>query len=131
MNRVTFREFYWTFVVDRIACDVKNATERPLTNRNRDRSARIRNRHAALQTFRRRHCDRAHPVVTEMLLHFERQLSRVTTHLVLDFERVINVRQTFRVAKYHVHYGTDDLNNISFIHDFDYEPSAICAVEIS
>ena len=51
-----------------------------------------------------------------MLLHFERQLRWVAVHFVLEFESVVDFRQRLFVRKFHVHYGTDDLNDVSFIH---------------
>ncbi len=51
-----------------------------------------------------------------MLLHFQRQLGWVAVDFVLDFERVIDSRAILFSAKLHVHDGTDDLNDISFIH---------------
>ena len=51
-----------------------------------------------------------------MLLHFERELGRAAIDFVLDLERVVDSRQTLFVGEFDVHYGADDLNDISFIH---------------
>src|SRR6266513_713381 len=66
-----------------------------------------------------------------MLLHSEGQLCRIAVDFVLDFERVIDTRQSFSFREFDVHNGSDDLSNVSCIHKIDYEPSAICAVAIS
>src|SRR5438045_9703428 len=66
-----------------------------------------------------------------MLLHFEGQFCRIAINFVRDFERVIDAGQFFSFRKFHVHNGTDDLSDVSLIHKFDYEPSAMCAVAIS
>ena len=52
-----------------------------------------------------------------MLLHFEGELGRVAIDFVFDFKRVVDPRQFPLAAKFHVHHGTDDLNDISFIHN--------------
>jgi hypothetical protein len=117
MNRVTFLELDRAAIIDRIAGDIKNATESPLAHRDADRAAGIAHRHPALQTFRGRHGDRANPIFAEMLLHFESQFGRGAVHLVFDFKRVVDPRQPCVAAKFHVHHGTDDLNDISFIHN--------------
>ncbi len=53
-----------------------------------------------------------------MLLHFEGELGRSAVDLVFELERIIDARQFARVLEFHVHHGTDDLNDISFIHKF-------------
>src|SRR5205085_24041 len=68
MNRITFGESHGTAIVDRIAGDVEDAAKSPLSHRHRDRTAGIVDRHAALQTFGRRHRDRPDPVFAEMML---------------------------------------------------------------
>ncbi len=116
MNRIALGECHGAAIINRVARDVKKTAEHPFTDRHRDWSAGISDSHPTLETFRRRHSDGTHPVFTQMLLHFEGELSRVAIDFVLDFERVVDARQSFSFRKFDVHNGTDHLNNVSFIH---------------
>jgi len=116
MDRVTFRVGNGAAIIDRIAGNIEDAAKSPLTHRNGDRSAGIVDRHAALESFRGRHRDGADPVFPEMLLHFERELRWRAVDFVFQFKRVIDARQLGRVLEFHVHHGTDDLNDFSLIH---------------
>ena len=51
-----------------------------------------------------------------MLLYFERELMWIAANVVFELERVIDSRQASLFRKFNVHYGTDNLNNVSFIH---------------
>ena len=118
MDRVTLRESNRAAIIDRIAGDIEDPAESPLAHRHGDRAAGVVDGHAALQAFGRGHGDRAHPVFAEVLLHFEGELGRGAVDFVFEFERVVDARQLGRVLEFHVHHGTDDLNDISFIHKF-------------
>jgi hypothetical protein len=49
-----------------------------------------------------------------MLLYFESDIHRPILNLVFDSQRVIDPGQCVR--EFHVHDGTDDLNNFAFPH---------------
>ncbi len=117
MDRITLRKRNRTAFVYGIAGDVEETPQDPLAHRDRDRAAGVVDRHAALQAFGGRHGDGAHPVFAEMLLHFEGQLGRGAVDVVFKFQRVVDARQLARALEFHVHHGTDDLNDISFIHN--------------
>ena len=51
-----------------------------------------------------------------MLLHFEGQLGRGCRSLRIRFRARCRFAAALFVRKFHVHHGTDDLNDISFIH---------------
>src|SRR5207248_4953356 len=116
VNRIALGEFHGAAIIDGFAGDIEQTPEHAFANGHADRTAGIVHAHPALQTFGRRHGDRPDPAFAEMLLHLESELGRVAVDFVLDLERVINFRQRFRVRKFYVHYGTDDLNDVSFIH---------------
>ena len=90
MNRIPFCELNRASIIDRIAGNIENASESPLAYWHGDGATGVVHFHPALQTFGRRHGNRAHPIFAEMLLHFEGELGRVAIDLVLDFERVID-----------------------------------------
>ena len=71
---------------------------------------------AALEALGAGHGDGAHPVVAEVLLHFERQLDRLALDGVVDRQRVEDRRQ--RVGKLDVDDRTHDLNDFADIHKF-------------
>ena len=72
---------------------------------------------AALETLGGAHGDGAHPVVAEMLLHFERQLGLgAAGQDIFGGQRVVNGGQRF--GKFHVHDRADDLNDFAFVHIF-------------
>jgi hypothetical protein len=116
MDWVTLGVVHSAAVINRVASDVKQTAKHRFAYWYGDRTASIGYAHSALQPFRRRHCDGANPAFAKMLLHFERQLRWVAIHLVLNFEGVVDFRQRLFVRKFHVHYGTDYLNYVSFIH---------------
>src|SRR5204863_6704068 len=127
MDRITFFKFYWTTIIDWIARHVEKPAEHSFSNWDRDWPASIGDTHPALQTFGRRHGDGADPVFTEVLLDFEGELGRVPVDFVFELERVVDARQLPGILKFHVHHGTDDLNDLSFIHKFVQPLTAICA----
>ena len=116
MNRVALRESDRAAIINRIAGDVKNAAQRPLTDRDGNRAARVGDRHAALQTFGRGHGDGTDPVFAEMLLHFEGEFGRVAVDLEFEFERVIDPRDLPSFIEIHINNGADDLDDITFVH---------------
>ena len=58
--------------VDRLAEDVHDAAERRGADRHRDRRAGVDRLHPALHAVGRLHRDRAHAVLAEVLLDFDR-----------------------------------------------------------
>src|SRR5262249_28649572 len=116
MDWIPFSKLNFAFIIHYIPGDVKNPAKHAFTHRHADWAAGIRHAHAALQTLGRRHCYRANPVLTKMLLYFECQLCGITTDIEFDFERVVDPRQLGGFSEVHVHDGTNYLNNISFIH---------------
>ena len=74
MNRIIFVGFHRPLFIHRLAGDVEHAAHDAFADGHGDRRAGVGDFEAALQTFGGGHGDGAHPVVAEMLLHFERQL---------------------------------------------------------
>jgi hypothetical protein len=116
MDWVTFRVVHRAAVINHVASDVKKPAKHRLAYWYGNRTASIGYAHSPLQPFRRRHCYGANPAFAKMLLHFKRQLGWVAIHFVLDFEGVVDFGQRLFVRKFHIHYGTDYLNYVSFIH---------------
>src|SRR5205823_6356649 len=116
MDRVTLGVVHRAAVIDGVTGNVKEPAKHRLAYWYGDRTTSIGHAHSPLQPFRRRHCDGANPAFAKMLLHFEGQLRWVAIHFVLNFEGVVDFRQGLFVWKFHVHYGPDYLNYVSFIH---------------
>jgi hypothetical protein len=110
--------FHGALLVHGLAGHVEHAAHDGFTHWHRNRSAGVNNFHAALEAFRGAHGDRAHPIVAQMLLHFERQLgAAVAGHIVFDSRRIINGREF--VGELNVHDRADDLNDFTFIHEIN------------
>jgi len=74
MNRHFFLGTNFAGVIDRPAKHIHDASQRFLSNRDRNGGAGIGNGHAALQTLRRTHRDRANNAIAQLLLNFERNV---------------------------------------------------------
>ena len=77
-------------VVDRLAEDVEDSTQRALADRDSDRSAGVLRGRAAGQTVCGGHGDAADPVIAQMLLDLADDLDAVAAH---DFYGVVDARQ--------------------------------------
>ena len=98
MDRVVSLGVDRTLVVDRFADHVEDASQGGGTHGHRDGLARIRGVHAAAQTVGAGHGHRAHPVVAQVLLHFEHDAiaapaARGERAGCLHLNRVIYLRQ--------------------------------------
>ena len=102
-------------VIDRIASDVKYTSENFFANGHGDRSPRISDREAALQTFRRGHGNRADPAVAKVLLHFANEARGLAVEIVVDLQRIVNGRKLAGGGEINVHHGTDDLDDFADI----------------
>ena len=101
--------------IHRFANDVEHTAHDGLADGHGNRAAGVHDLVAALETFGGGHGDGAHPVVTEMLLHFERQPGLgAAGQDVFGSQRVINGGQRF--GKFHIHDRADDLNDFAFVH---------------
>jgi hypothetical protein len=69
---------------------------------------------AALESFRTGHRDRPDELVSQVLLHFERQTHRLILNFIFDRQGVVDPGQ--RVRKFHVDDRPDDLNDFAFAH---------------
>ena len=67
---------------------------------------------AALQAFRERHTDRAHPAFAEVLLHFHGELGGLAVDRVIDGEGVEQFGQ-MSVGEFDIDDGPDDLNDFT------------------
>jgi hypothetical protein len=99
-----------------LACDIEYASKNAFADGDRDWSAERAYFHAACETFGGTHSDRANPVFTEVLLHFECEILFFAADLEIDFERVVNFGQsTVCWAELDIDNGADDLNDSSFM----------------
>ena len=98
-----------TGFVDRLADDVHDAAERPVTHGHRDRLACVGHFLAAHQAFGRVHGDGAHGVLAQVLGDLEHQ----AVALVLGLERVQDLGQV--TVELHVDDGADDLNDFALV----------------
>ena len=90
--------------VDRLAEQVEDSPERPLTHGHGDGSAGVVDGRAAREAVGGVHRHRAHAVVTKVLLNLEHEPALARLHLLvlgllhveLDLERVVDLRQVIR-----------------------------------
>ena len=121
-------------LVHGFAGDVEHAAHHGIANGHADRLSRVGEFHAALEALGGAHRHGAHPVVTQMLLHLERQLGiALTGNIELHGQCVVDGGQA--VGELRIHYRPNDLYNLAFVHFLlvvlNQLPSAICAVVIS
>ncbi len=101
------RARHGALVVDGPAEDVEDATQRALTDGDRDRRAGVEHRDAARESVRGGHRDRADPVVAQVLLHFADQ--RVLA-FPKDLDGVVDGRQSAG-GEFDVDDGSGDLDD--------------------
>ena len=111
VNRQHVRVIHGAFAVDRVAEQIEHAAQRGRADGHGDRPASIDGFHAAHQTLRGRHGDRAHDVVAEVLGDFARQID--AARRVFDLDGLIDRRQFFS-EKLDVHHRPDDLGDLAF-----------------
>ena len=115
MDGQIFVGLHRTLFVHGIAGDVEHAAHDGFADGHGNRAAGVGDLVAALESLGGAHGDGAHPVVAEMLLHFERQLGLGAARAgVFDRQRVVNGGQL--AGKFHVHDRADDLNDFTFVH---------------
>ena len=118
MNRPAQFAFDRTIgIVNRLAEHVQHTPQRLGAHGHRDGTTLVGRRHAALQTVGRLHRDRAHAVLTEVLLDFDDDVDFDIAGFAGDAERVVDRRQ-MSVRELDVHHGADDLNDLANLHCF-------------
>ena len=98
-----------TDFVNRVTEHVHDATQRRLADRHGDRLAGVGGDQATLEAVGGAQSDRAHHAVTQLLLHFQRDLG------AFDLQCVIHLRHV-RAGELDVHHRTDDLNDLALAH---------------
>jgi len=100
-------------LVDRLAENVEQAAERLFAHRDADRSAGVDHVDATRDSVRRVHCDRAHAVVAQVLLHLRDQVDRgpLGTLRKLDSQRRVDLRQL--LGEEGVDHDTLDLDDLA------------------
>ena len=116
MNRIVFLRGDRSALIHRFADDVEHPSHDSRSDGHRDGLAGVDDVVAAFETFAGAHGDGAHPVITEMLLDFEREPGGFAQDLELNGECVVDRGEL--VGKLDVHDRADDLNNFAFIHDW-------------
>ena len=107
VNGAPLGRLHGACLVDRLADDVDDASERGVAHRHGDRLAGVDDLLAAHQALGDIHGDRPNRGFAEMLRHFQHQ----PVALVLGLERVQDRRQV--IGKLHVNHGADHLRNSS------------------
>ena len=106
--------FHRTALVHGLTGDIEDATHHTGTHGHGNRGAGVVHFDAALETFGAGHRDGPHPVVTEVLLHFERQLRGLALQHAVDGQGVVDTGQG--LGKLHVHDRAGDLNDSADVH---------------
>src|ERR1039458_1094677 len=115
MNRAILVGLHRALFIHGFTGDVEHAPHHAFTHGHGNRRAGVGDLVAALETFGGAHGDGAHPVVAEVLLHFEGQLGlAVSGHFIFEGQRVVNCGKLSRELD--VHNGADDLNDFAFAH---------------
>ncbi len=83
-----------TFLVNRLAQQIKNAPQSARADRHRNRAAGVFHAHPAHEAVGGRHGDTADDVVAEVLRHFHRKIDLATR--VFNFQRVEQLRKLMR-----------------------------------
>ena len=96
--------------VDRVAEKVEHAAQRPLADRDRHRSTGVERFHSPDHAVGRTERHAPHAATAQVLLHFPRHFDVDAFHLLVDFERVINLGQG-RFRKLRVERRPDDLGH--------------------
>jgi hypothetical protein len=84
MDRVIFLRLDRPAFVDRVAAHIKDPPHHPFPDGHGNGRAGVDDFVAALEAFGGGHGDRPHPVVTEVLLHFECQFHRLVLNFVVN-----------------------------------------------
>ena len=105
-------------LVDRTTQHVHHAPEHAGTDWNHDVVAGVGDRHAAPQSVRRTHRDRAHDAVTQLLLDLERQtlLDQFVGLVLIERQRVVDMRHLI-AREFDIDDSANTLNNSSLTID--------------
>ena len=96
-------------IVDRLAEDIHDTTQRLLTNRHHDRAARVRDVHATLQAFRRTHRNGTDDAVAQLLLNFKCDLGIIDDQCIINFGNLAG-------RELNIHDGANNLHSCSSAH---------------
>src|SRR6266849_6141925 len=110
MNRITLIGNYRAQLVNGLADDVQNATQRRWPYRNRHRAVCIDSPHSPYQALSRLHSNTTAPSLTQVLLHLNRNANRFRDLEAIadDSERLIN-RGQLDLFELNVHNRPDHL----------------------
>ena len=107
-----------TRFVDRATQHVHDATQRTLTNRDRNRCTGAGNRHATTQAVGRTEGNRARHAITEKLLDLEGEaIFREGTFGILKLQRLIHLGHLV-ARELNIHHRADTLNDRTSTHRF-------------
>ena len=115
MDRVIFVGCDRSLLVHGFTGHVEHPAHHRVTDGHGNWSSRIGHFRAAGKTFRRGHRHGPHPVVTEVLLHFEGQLGFLTARRGEGNGQGVVDGGDF-ASELHVHYGADNLNDLACAH---------------
>lgn len=101
--------------VHEVTSDVEDTSEHLFADRNRDGFTGIGEAHAALETVRGGHGDRAQPAVAEVLLHFQHEVGFNAIDVEANFQRIENGGQVAGFGEVGIDNGADDLNDGSLV----------------
>ena len=114
MDGVTLGRVDRAAVVHGVAGDVEHASKYRFTDGHARSAAPVLvTCHAALESFGRTHGDGAHEAFAEVLLDLEGKLRGLADHVELDFQRVVDFRQSGGGGIVYVNDGADDLNDFA------------------
>ena len=88
MDRILLGKFDRTALVGGLANNIENTAEDPFTNRNGNRRRRVKHFHSPLKSFGRAHCNCAHPISAQVLLHLEGEFHGPLGSFEIDLERI-------------------------------------------
>ena len=118
VDRVALAVLDRTTLVDGVAGDVEDAAQDAVADGHGDRGAGVDGFAAAHEAFGGRHRHGADEAVAEVLLDFEDQLGGLAFDLIVDLDRVVDLRDLVG-GELDVDDGAEDLGDRSFsAHEF-------------
>ena len=98
--------------VHRLAQHVEDPSQRSITHWNRDRRTGVNDLGAPHHTIGARHGDGTHLILSDMLLHLGHDPDGPGAAVILEQQRVIDLRKVLRL-EFHIEHRADDLDDLA------------------
>ena len=116
MNGITLVGLDGAAIIHRLACDIEDASHHSLADWHGDGGTAVGHFVATLETFGRGHGNGSNPVITQVLLDFQREGRRFSPDAVFHRQCVVNGWQL--LSEFNIHHRANNLNDLAFVHRF-------------